>query len=170
VQKSAMRILILFTVFASHAETIRSFPESEKSLASPSGKYELVVKSDDAIDPAHWLGLRELLSGEEIEVMRFSRSVDVAWAPSVDRFFVNEHSQSNSSECKVASVSGGKVQWLRFSSPQESEFSCGYGDQFGHCYFSCTRWVDNQTVAAKLTYYGGSKSELEKPLLLEVEQ
>jgi len=25
-------------------------------------------------------------------------------------------------------------------------------------------------VAAKLTYYGGSKSELEKPLLLEVEQ
>jgi hypothetical protein len=139
------------------ANGLTRFPDSQEVLFNEARTFALYVISDEALDSAHVLLVRDLRNGRVKEVMKFGRWVSVSWEKSGDRFFVNDFEGSNYSECKVAKIAeSGDLFWIHLRS--SSSIGCSSVDATDHCYQTCKSWVAKDRIAGRLVYYGDSQN------------
>jgi hypothetical protein len=145
---------------------VAKFPGTNDSLLSPSKHFRLFDEDHDA-PPYHSLLLQDQGNGKRTKILDFSRNIDVAWAPNSESFFINDHAESNSSDCILVFVNNlSKLSALAVI--RNSEKISLKLDQ-GHLYITCVSWMDGSNVVVLLDGYDGSNpGEVEKEILMDV--
>lgn len=149
-----MIVFVAFVGMAIAASPVtRSFPQDNLHLANSQNSRELYAVSNESMDPAHTLYMRDKVSGAVVEVMSFPRSVQVGWSPRGDRFFVNNKYGSNRSDCRVVEATKKmEIRWLEVG--VGSEYKCEGFDPTDHCYIKCVAWNGESELSGTFESYG----------------
>ncbi|HWR17439.1 MAG TPA: hypothetical protein VN577_21590 [Terriglobales bacterium] len=146
------RIALVFLLISSAFAQRASFPSGEERVFSPDKK--LWIRDSGGI-------LTLETDHKKHRVLRYSRTVDVLWAPGSDYLAVNDWATSNTAEPLLISVANpdkpvNLYEKLRAELDKDGQAELLKNND--HVYFVAVRWVGPKTVLLNLFGHGDPKA------------
>jgi hypothetical protein len=136
------------------APPVRTFPGPHDRLLSPDGRFVVTnhagdVRSDNAAE--HFLRLSDFRSGDNGLLFRYTRNVEVSWAPDSRALFINDNKDKDESQAYVF-FPGDDRKVLNLG----KKILDAYPDDLkllkaDHAYIRAVRWLSANEVVATLT-------------------